>query len=53
VKQGQPQYGYKDHVAVDQTHTLIRQVTLTAANVHDSQEFKNAVSGDEDASVGT
>jgi len=48
VKQGQPHYGYKAHVAVDETHTLIRQVTLTAANVHDSQEFENVVKGDEE-----
>lgn len=48
VKQGQPHYGYKAHVAVDETHTLIRQVTLTAANVHDSQEFENVVTGDEE-----
>jgi len=27
---------------------LIRQVTLTAANVHDSQEFENVVHGDEE-----
>jgi len=47
VKKGQPHYGYKAHVAVDETHTLIRQVTLTAANVHDSQEFENVVRGDE------
>ena len=48
VKQGQPHYGYKAHVAVDETHTLIRQVRLTAANVHDSQEFENVVRGDEE-----
>ena len=48
VKQGQPHYGYKAHVAVDESHTLIRQVTLTAANVHDSQEFENVVIGDEE-----
>jgi hypothetical protein len=36
VKKGQPHYGYKAHVAVDETHTLIGQVTLRAANVHDS-----------------
>jgi len=47
VKHGQPHYGYKAHVAVDETHTLIRQVTLSAANVHDSQEFENVVQGDE------
>ena len=33
---------------MDETHTLIRQVTLTAANVHDSQEFENVVTGDEE-----
>jgi IS5 family transposase len=47
VKGGQPHYGYKAHVAVDETHTLIREVTLSAANVHDSQEFENVVQGDE------
>lgn len=47
VKGGQPRYGYKAHVAVDDTYTLIRAVTLTAANVHDSQEFESVVRGDE------
>jgi IS5 family transposase len=48
VKKGQPHYGYKAHVAADQEHTLIRQVTLTDASVHDSQEFENVVKGDEE-----
>jgi IS5 family transposase len=48
VKQGQPHYGYKAHVAVDETNTLIRAVTLTAANVHDSREFESVVKGDEE-----
>ena len=48
VKGGQPHYGYKAHVAVDETHTLIRAVTLTRANVHDSQEFEAVVRGDEE-----
>src|SRR5208282_454269 len=51
VKQGQPHYGYKVHVAVDETHTLIRAVTLTAANVHDSREFETVVQGDEEMVV--
>jgi len=51
VKQGQPHYGYKAHVAVDETHTLIRAVTLTGANVHDSQEFETVVKGDEEMVV--
>ena len=48
VRGGQPHYGYKAHVAVDETHTLIRRVTLTAANVHDSREFDTVVRGDEE-----
>jgi IS5 family transposase len=36
------------HAAVDQTHTMIRHVTLTSANVHDSQEFETVVQGDEE-----
>ena len=48
VKQGQPHYGYKAHVAADQTHTLIRAASLTDASVHDSQEFETVVRGDED-----
>ena len=51
VKQGQPHYGYKAHVAVDETHTLIRRATLTAAHVHDSQEFERVVQGDEEMVV--
>lgn len=48
VRKGQLYYGYKAHVGVDQAHTLIRQVTLTQANVHDSQEFEKVVRGDEE-----
>ena len=48
VKGGQPHYGYKAHVAVDETNTLIRKVTLTSANVHDSREFDTVVRGDEE-----
>jgi IS5 family transposase len=51
VKQGQPHYGYKAHLAADEQHTLIRQVTLTGANVHDSQEFETVVQGDEEMVV--
>jgi IS5 family transposase len=47
VKRGTPHYGYKAHVGVDEEHTLIRQATLTAANVHDSREFEHVVRGDE------
>jgi IS5 family transposase len=51
VRKGQPHYGYKAHIAADETHTLIRQVTLTAANVHDSREFETVVRGDEEMVV--
>jgi IS5 family transposase len=51
VKKGQPHYGYKAHLAADEKHTLIRQVTLTAANVHDSREFEAVVTGDEEMVV--
>jgi IS5 family transposase len=47
VKAGQPHYGYKAHVSVDEEHTLIRAVSLTSASVHDSREFENVVRGDE------
>ena len=45
VQQGRPHYGYKAHAAVDETHTLIRQVTLTRANVHDSMRQSAQMSG--------
>jgi transposase, IS5 family len=48
VKQNQPVYGYKAHIAADETHTVIRAATLTAANVHDSREFETVVKGDEE-----
>ena len=51
IKQGQPHYGYKAHIAADRKHTLIRQATLTAANVHDSLEFETVVKGDEEMVV--
>jgi IS5 family transposase len=48
VKKGTPHYGYKAHVATDETHTMIRKVTLTQASVHDSREFQTIVKGDEE-----
>lgn len=47
VKKGQPHYGYKAHVAVDENHTIIRAADLSAASVHDSQRFEAVVRGDE------
>ena len=48
VKHGQPHDGSKAPVAVDETHPLIRQVTLPAANVPDRKEFENVVKGAEE-----
>ena len=33
-------FGYKDHVAVDNAHKLIRDYEVTSAEVHDSQVFE-------------
>ena len=38
-KHGQTHYGYKNHVAVDREHKLIREWQVTTAAVHDSQVF--------------
>jgi len=38
-KNGQRHYGYKDHVAVDVEHKLIRDYEVTSAEVHDSNVF--------------
>lgn len=48
-KNGVSAYGYKGHIGVDEGTDLIRAATFTSADVHDSVEFKNLVSGDEDA----
>lgn len=51
VKQGRSHDGYKAHVAVDETHTRMRPVTLTPAQVPDSREFDTVVRGDEERVV--
>jgi IS5 family transposase len=51
VKAGQPHYGYKAHLSVDENHTLIRAASLTSASVHDSREFESVVRGDEELVV--
>lgn len=43
---GQIHYGYKAHVAVDQQHTLIRQASLTAANVVDDAQVETVLVGE-------
>ena len=47
VKNGQPHYGFKAHVAVDEEHTLIRKAELGPASEHDSRRFVDVVGGDE------
>jgi transposase, IS5 family len=47
IKNGRKYFGYKGHVGVDVESKIIRKRTFTAANVHDSQELENVVSGDE------
>lgn len=43
-KNGQKHYGYKDHVAVDVEHKLIRDYEVTSAEVHDSNVFYTLLS---------
>lgn len=38
-KNGQSYYGYKNHVSVDNEHKLVRDYSVTPADVHDSQIF--------------
>jgi IS5 family transposase len=46
-KGGKKHFGYKGHIGRDMNSGLIRKAGLTPANVHDSQEFENVLSGDE------
>ena len=39
-KNGEKHFGYKDHVAVDNAHKLIRDYEVTSAEVHDSNVFE-------------
>ena len=47
MRHGQPHYGFKAHVAVDEEHTLIRRAELGPASEHDSRRFEDVVAGDE------
>jgi len=38
-KNDQTYYGYKNHIAIDNKHKLIRSYEVTSAEVHDSQVF--------------
>ncbi len=37
-------YGYKDHVAIDNAHKLIREYDVSSAEVHDSNVFEEILS---------
>ena len=47
VKRGEPTYGYKLHIGVDETSGLVRKAEMTPASVHDSKVFEPLLSGDE------
>jgi IS5 family transposase len=44
-------FGYKNHVAVDVEHKLIRAFEITAASLHDSQVFETLLKPNSDPSV--
>jgi IS5 family transposase len=46
-KNGKKYFGYKGHIGVDAQSKIIRKRTFTPANVHDSVEMENVLSGDE------
>jgi len=45
-------FGYKIHIGVDQDHTLIRRVEVTAASVTDTEPADRLICGDEKAAYG-
>ena len=48
-KNNETHYGYKNHTKVDAKTKLIDAYTTTAANVHDSQVFKDLIDEDDQA----
>jgi IS5 family transposase len=42
-KHDQNYYGYKNHIAIDAKHKLVRGYAVTAASVHDSQLFPTLI----------
>lgn len=50
-KNGKQSFGYKNHIAPDVEHKLIRGFAVTPANVHDSNEFESILSSNADPSV--
>lgn len=49
-KNGQSQYGYKNHVNVDRKHKLVRRFHVSDAAQHDSQATEHLLSNDNSAS---
>ena len=47
AKNGKKHFGYKGHIGVDAESKIIRKRSFTPANVHDSRELENVISGDE------
>ena len=43
-KNDEKHFGYKDHIAIDNAHKLIRDYDVTSAEVHDSQVFEDILS---------
>jgi IS5 family transposase len=48
-KHAKSYYGYKNHVNVDGKHKLIREYTVTSANVHDSRVMDKLITPDENS----
>ena len=49
VKNGRSHFGYKNHVNADRRHKLVRQYSVTAASVHDSQVIDDVLDDDNTA----
>jgi len=47
IKNGQKEYGYKDHIASDQKTKLITKYQVTPASTHDSQVIKDLIDVDD------
>jgi len=50
-KHAQRYYGYKDHIAIDVAHKLIREYAVTSAEIRDSQVFYELLSENSSKSV--
>lgn len=46
-RRGKLTYGYKGHIGVDATTTIIHSLEFTAAHVHDSDKFDDLITGAE------